>query len=140
VVALAVDLIGGAADAAARLPAGIPAGENPFGPTNVTIYKIAIYTVIGETGTALTQADRINVRELATPERRGRYLIDTARAWLRHGAYDRACQAVLAAEHHAPQDVRRPSVRDLVGQLLYAPVPTPAGLRDLAVRIGAAHR
>jgi hypothetical protein len=136
---LAVDLIDEAAEAAARLPTGLPAGDNPFGPTNVAIYKIAIFTVIGETGTALTQAERISVHHLPTPERRGRYLIDTARAWLRHGAYDRACQAVLAAEHHAPQDVLRPSVRDLVGQLLYAPAPTPAGLRDLAARTGAAH-
>jgi hypothetical protein len=46
-------------------------------------------------------------------------------------------QALLAAERHAPEEVDRPSVRDLVSGLLYAPTVIPDGLRGLADRIGA---
>jgi hypothetical protein len=42
----------------------------------------------------------------------------------------------LAAYRHAPEEVDRASVRDLVTTLLYSPTPTPAALRDLAGRIG----
>jgi hypothetical protein len=74
--------------------------------------------------------------ELPSPERYGRHCVDTARAWAAHGRPDRAVQALLAAERHAPEEVDRPSVRDLVSGLFYAPTATPDGLRGLAGRIG----
>lgn len=126
------------ADATAgRLPGDItPASVVPFNPTTVAIYRIGIHTALGDTAAALQYAASVNPALLPTPERHGRYLVDTARAWARHGRADRAAHAVLAAYRHAPEEVDRTSVRDLVTTLLYSPTPTPAPLRDLARRIG----
>lgn len=137
----AIELIDEAHEVAGRLHRTGPVGS-PFGITNVTIYRIAVCTSVGDTAGALRHADRIDLQQLSTPERRGRYFIDTARACVRHGSYDRAYQAVLAAEHHAPQEVRRPSVRELVYHLLHVPAhgPAPGGLRELAGRIGVVRR
>ncbi|MFC3994250.1 helix-turn-helix domain-containing protein, partial [Actinoplanes siamensis] len=114
----------------------IPASALPFSPTTVAMYQISVHTTLGNTGTALKHALGVNPALLPTPERHGRYLVDTARAWARHGRADKAAHAVLAAHRHAPEEVNRASVRDLVTTLLYAPTPTPAALRDLATRIG----
>jgi len=123
--------------AAARLdrPA---AGVVPFSRSTVNIYKIGIFTALGNTPAALEAARLVRVAELPSSERYGRYCIDTARAWQAHGNVDHAVQALLAAERHAPEEVHRPSVRDLVTGLLYAPTATPEGLRGLANRLGVA--
>ncbi|SDT74544.1 helix-turn-helix domain-containing protein [Actinoplanes derwentensis] len=113
-----------------------PAGLIPFTATTVAMYRISVHTTLGETGTALQHAASINPALLPTPERHGRYLVDTARAWSAHGRADKAAHAVLAAYRHAPQEVDRTSVRDLVTTLLHSPTPTPAALRNLATRIG----
>jgi hypothetical protein len=124
-----------AATAAQRL--GRPdAGVVPFGGSTVDIYRIGVYTALGDTAAALDAAQRVQAAELPSTERYGRYCIDTARAWAAHGRPGRAVQALLAAERHAPEEVDRPSIRDLVSGLLYAPTVTPDGLRDLARRIG----
>jgi hypothetical protein len=126
-----------AADAAARISGTARYGMQPFNSATVDGYAISAYTALGETGTALAHAAAVVPAQLPTVERHGRFLVDTARAWNRHGRPDRAAQALLAAESHAPEEVNRPSVRELCSTLLYAPTPTPAGLRALADRIGA---
>jgi len=77
----------------------------------------------------------VNTALPPTPERHGRRLTDTARAQTRHGRADEAAHAVLAAHRHAPEEVDRASVGDLV-TLLYSPTPTPTALRRLAGRVG----
>ncbi|PWK26458.1 hypothetical protein BC793_1636 [Actinoplanes xinjiangensis] len=114
----------------------IPASALPFSATTVAMYQISVHTALGNTGAALKHAAAVNPALLPTPERHGRYLVDTARAWAGHGRADKAAHAVLAAYRHAPEEVNRASVRDLVTTLLYSPSPTPAALRDLASRIG----
>jgi transcriptional regulator with XRE-family HTH domain len=135
--AQAVDLIDEAAEAAGRLTTPHLSAGVAFSSTNVTIYKIAIFTVLGDSATALRHASSVQPGVLPTPERHSRFCIDTARAWERHGRPDRAHQALRAAERHAPEELRRPSVRDLISGLLYGPTPAPPGLRELAVRVGA---
>jgi hypothetical protein len=108
----------------------------PFSPATVAICRISVHTTLGDTGTALQHAASVNAALLPTRERHGRYLIDTARAWARHGRIDKAVQTVLTADRHAPEEVNRPSGRELVRTLLDSPTPTPAALRDLAGRIG----
>ncbi|BCY11028.1 GNAT family N-acetyltransferase [Actinoplanes sp. L3-i22] len=125
-----------AAAAARLLGDHVGSGVHPFSPTTVAMYRISVHTTLDDTGKALEHAAAVNPARLPTAERHGRYLVDTARAWHRHGRPDRAAHALLAAERHAPEDVARASVRDLVATLLYAPTPTPAALRDLAGRIG----
>jgi transcriptional regulator with XRE-family HTH domain len=116
----------------------LPTGVVPFSSTTVAIYRIGIHTTLGDTGAALQHAASVNPALLPTPERHGRYLVDTARAWASHGRADKAAHAVLAAYRHAPEEVDRASVRDLVTTLLYSPTPTPSALRNLAARIGVA--
>lgn len=127
-----------AAAAADRLDGHMVAGEVvPFCPSTVAGYRISIHTALGDSATALHHAATVRPTEIPTPERYGRYCVDTARAWHLHGRTDRATQALLAAERHAPGEIARSSVRDLVTTMLYAPTTTPTGLRDLAGRIRA---
>ncbi|GAA0546590.1 hypothetical protein GCM10010172_30350 [Paractinoplanes ferrugineus] len=126
-----------AADAATRINGTARHGMLPFNSATVDVYGIGAYTALGETGTALTHAAAVVPAQLPTTERRGRFLVDAARAWHRHGRPDRAAHALLAAERHAPEEINRPSVRELVTTLVYAPTPTPSELRALASRIGA---
>lgn len=130
-------LIGEASSAAGRVSAPVTAGEITFSATNVAVYKIGIFTAVGDSAAALEHASTVDVRLLETPERYARYCMDTARAWEQHGRHDRATQALCAAESRAPQELRRPSAHELITRLLYAPTVTPSGLRSLAARVGA---
>lgn len=132
----AIELIGEAADAATRLPESRSSGKASFSPTNVAVYKIGIFNALGDSATALRHASTIETGQLSTAERHARYCIDTARAWDRHGRPERAYQALKVVERLAPEELRRPSVRNLISSLLYTAGPTPRGLRDLAGRAG----
>lgn len=133
----ALELITEAEAAAARLgTARVP--SNPFSPTNVAIYQIGVRTAIGDAGTALDYARKIDLRNLPTPERQARFCLDTARAWHRFGNSSNCFQALQAADRCAPEELRRSSVRSLVTSLFDAPGPTPSGLREFAIRCGAA--
>ncbi|WP_214110363.1 hypothetical protein [Acrocarpospora catenulata] len=135
--AQALDLIGEAEQAAARLPDANRRGRLPT-PANVAVYRIGIHTTLGEPGIALNHARTVDHHLLPTPERQARYRIDTARAWEQFGRPTQAVQTLLAAERIAPQEISRPSVATLVSGLLYGPGPTPTELRALAVRAGVA--
>jgi hypothetical protein len=130
-------LINEATDAAAGLRNPVAGGEITFSPTNVSVYKIAVFTALGDSAAALDHASTVDARLLETSERYARYCLDTARAWERHGRPDRAAQALCAAEAQAPQELRRPSSHELITRLLYAPTVRSSGLRGLAVRVGA---
>ncbi|NMO50692.1 helix-turn-helix transcriptional regulator [Actinoplanes sp. TBRC 11911] len=125
-----------ATSTADRLGNIVTPGVIPFSASGVNIYKIGVYTTLGDTGRALTHAAAVEPDQLPTAERYGRYLVDTARAWNRHGRPDKAAHALLAADSHAPEEVNRSSVRELVAALIIAPTATPAALRELAIRIG----
>ncbi|SNS90323.1 hypothetical protein SAMN06264365_12813 [Actinoplanes regularis] len=130
-------LLGEAAEAAGRISAPVIAGEIAFSPTHVVVYRIGVFTALGDSATALDHASTVDVQLLETPERYARYCIDTARAWEQHGRHDRATQALHAAESQAPEELRRPSSHEIITRMLYAPTVTPSGLRSLAVRVGA---
>jgi transcriptional regulator with XRE-family HTH domain len=132
----ALELITEAGTAATRL-GGARAPHTPFSPANVTIYQIGVHTALGDAGTALEYARKIDLRSLPTPERQARYCVDTARAWHRFGSPGKCFQALQAADRWAPEELRRSSMRSLVASLLDAPGPAPSGLRELAARCGA---
>jgi transcriptional regulator with XRE-family HTH domain len=132
----ALELIGEAEQAAARI-GDQPAAGSEFSTTNVAVYRIGVHTALGDSGAALTYARNVNQHLLPTPERHARFCVDTARAWFAHGRVDRAYQVLRAAERYAPEELRRPSVRTLVSDLLYTPGTRPTGLRELAGRCGA---
>jgi hypothetical protein len=128
----AIELIGEAEQAAERMAGRRVAGSD-FGPTNVAVYRIGVHTALGDSGAALSFARGVNQRLLPTPERRARFCIDTARAWQAYGHVGRACHSLQMAERHAPEELRRPSVRKLISGLLVTGRPTEE-LRGLAAR------
>lgn len=135
--AQAMDLIEEAHSAAVRM--GDARGvRTVFSRTNVAVYRIGIHTALGDPAAALDCARRVARHLLPTPERHARFCVDAARAWERYGRRDRAYEALRLAEWHAPEELRRPSVRSLIADLLAAPVRPAAGLRALASRCGVA--
>lgn len=99
-------------------------------------YAISVHHALGDSGHALQAAQQVNARALPTRERRVRLIVDTARAWHLHGNPHRAHDALRVVSRTAPEELRRPGVQSLIGELLYRPGPTPAGLRNLATRAG----
>lgn len=132
----ALELITEAETTANRLGEGRRA-HNAFSATNVAIYRIGVHTALGDAGTALNHARKIDLRSVPTPERQARFCLDTARAWHRFGNPANSFHALQAAERCAPEELRRSSVRSLITSLVDTPGPTPSGLRDFAGRCGA---
>jgi hypothetical protein len=132
----ALDAISHARELAARAGDHEADAMTPFSATTVTEYEISVRNALGDSAGALQAARRIRPGALPTPERFARYGLDVARAWHLHGRNDQALQALIGAERHGPEDVRRPSVRALISAIATAPNP-PAGARELATRTGA---
>jgi len=132
------DLIGAAAAAAARLGHDGNHRYTAFGPTNIALYRVSIAQVLGDNGTAVEHAKTIRTAAIPTPERRGRYWIDLARAYHQWGKPQQCYQALLHAEQAAPADVRyRPPVHRMVDDLLRADRRRAlTGLPAFARRIG----
>ncbi len=132
----ALELITEAETAATRLgDARVP--RSPFSPINVAIYQIGVHTALGDAGTALDYARKIDLRSVPSPERQARFCLDTARAWHRFGSPSNCFQDLQVADQCAPEELRRSSVRSLVASLVESPGPTPSGLREFAARCGA---
>jgi transcriptional regulator with XRE-family HTH domain len=131
------DLITEAQDAATRLGRDANHRHTAFGPTNVALYQVSIAQVLGDNGAAIEHAKSINPAVILTPERRGRYWIDVARAWHQWGKPEACYRALLAAERAAPAEVRyRPPVRRMTNDLLRTKRrATLPGLRDFARRV-----
>jgi transcriptional regulator with XRE-family HTH domain len=130
----ALELIAEAGEAAARLPAGTPG----FDAAYLTQYQVGVHTCLGDPASALRHASQLTPRALPTPQRRARFCIDTARAWMAYGNPGKTLEALLAAEHFAPEEACRPSVRAIAADLLSTRTPQPAELRAFATRCGAA--
>ncbi|BCJ55876.1 hypothetical protein Asp14428_73510 [Actinoplanes sp. NBRC 14428] len=93
-------------------------GWTAFGPTNVLLHKVATAVDLGDAGTALDIAARIDIASIPLPERRAMLYIDAARAFLQWGKLDRAFDAIRTAEGHAPEEVRqRNAVHGMVKDL-----------------------
>lgn len=132
------ELITAADAAAARLGRDVNHRHTAFGPTNVALHQISIAQVLGDNGAAIAHAKTLNPVAIPTPERRGRYWIDVARAWHQWGRPEACYRSLLAAERAAPAEVRyRPPVRRMTADLLRADrrgaLP---GLRAFAARVG----
>lgn len=133
----ALDAIDHAQELAARVGDCETRSVTPFNTTTVTEYEISVRNALGDSAGALQAAALIRPGALSTPERLARFGLDLARAWHRHGHPDKALHALIRAEHHGPEDVRRPSVQALIAEIAAAPNP-PAGVREFAARTGAA--
>lgn len=107
-----------------------------FGPTQVRLHQISVNHLLGDAGTAIEHARHIQPAALPTTERQARYWIDVARAFDQWGKPDRCYRALLAAEHAAPQEVRRASVRAIAADLMQHDRTLP-GVRAFATRLHA---
>lgn len=119
-----------AADTADRLDA----------PARVTIqlYRVSSARVLGDYGTALDAARRINPATIPVGEPRARHWANVARALHACNRPTECYRALLAAEHAAPDEVRyRPPIQAIIRDLLRSPAASSLpGLARFAYRTG----
>ncbi|WP_155373696.1 helix-turn-helix domain-containing protein [Catellatospora vulcania] len=119
-----------------RLGEGRDDHDTEFGPTNVAIQEVAVLVELGDAGSALRAAARIDTGGVS-PERQARLLIDVARAHLQRHHPEQAVRALIDAEELTPEQVRRHRlVRSLLLDLARTPMRTDSALRELAARCG----
>lgn len=134
----AAEFITEAAEAATRLGPAASRRAPTFGVDGVTLYQVSIALVLGDSGTAIDHARRLQPAEIPTPERQGRYWVDVARAYHQWGKPEQCYAALLQAERAAPAEVRyRPPVHRMAESLLRCgPQHALPGLRTFVRRIG----
>lgn len=134
------EMLAEAADAARRLGTDANLRGTAFGPVNAQLHQVNVAVTLGDAGTAVDLARRINLAAIAVTERKASLLIDVARAFFQWGRYEQAHAALRAAEQTAPEEVAaRPAVCALARNL--AALAPPGIRRDaeqFASRIGAA--
>ncbi|MGK5546711.1 helix-turn-helix domain-containing protein [Streptomyces sp. URMC 127] len=118
-------------------PATMPRDHSGgFSPTTVQLHLISAENSAGDPAAALAAAKAVAPGSLPTTERRARYYTDIATAFARLSRRDDCIRALLAAEHHAPEETHaRPAVKSLVSGLLLSG-RTTTELRGLAARVG----
>jgi len=127
------------ADSHAREAARLaePLGDAPdafelFGVANVGVWRTSLAVEAGQPGRALAHADSVNLRALASDNRRAALRIERARAQAMLSREREACRELVKAERQSPSQVRtHPIVRELVADLL-----TKVGGRDLLPKVG----
>ncbi|MCC2280536.1 helix-turn-helix domain-containing protein [Streptomyces sp. ET3-23] len=107
-----------------------------FSTTTVQLHLVSAENSAGDPYAALAAAKTVMPGSLPSTERRARYYTDIATAFARWNRRDDCIRALLAAEHHAPEETHaRPAVKSLVSGLLVSG-RTTAELRGLAARVG----
>jgi DNA-binding Xre family transcriptional regulator len=131
-------LIAEASGAAERLGVDGNYRFRAFGPTGVELYQIGIARVLGDPGTAIETARRINPETMPQAERRARYWTDVARSYHQWGKPEPCYRALLAAERAAPDEVHhRPRIQQIIASLVRHPTAgNLPGLRAFAARAG----
>jgi hypothetical protein len=123
--ATAHELLDEAQDAARRLGIDGNLRWTAFGPVNVTLHRVNIAVTLGDAGTAIDLARRVDSGAIAVTERKAALLIDTARAFRQRGRHESAYLALRAAYEAAPEEVTgRASVRNLAGDIAATAPPT----------------
>lgn len=106
-----------------------------FGPTTVDLCEVAAAVELGDAGTAIRLAGKIDTDRLPEPDH-ARLLLYVARSWAQRRSPDRALTLLLRAEELAPDQVHNyRSVRSTTTDLLSMDPGTP-GLAEFAQRIG----
>ncbi len=119
-----------AAEVAGRL------GDRPdafelFGPANVDVWRASFAVEAGNAEEALTYADAVEPRQLASSNRRAALRLEKARAFAMLGKDADAIREMRQAERLSPVQTRHhPLIRELVGDML-ARARSEAGGRDL---------
>jgi transcriptional regulator with XRE-family HTH domain len=134
----AYHLLGEADDAGRRLGVDGNRRWTAFGPVNAKMHRVNIAVTLGDAGTAVDVARRIDLSGVTVTERKASLLIDTARAFLQWGRHEKAYIALRAAEQTAHEEVAgRPSVHRLVRDLVTtAPRSISRDAEQFASQIG----
>ena len=134
------EMLAEAGDAARRLGTDANLRGTAFGPVNAQLHQVNVAVTLGDAGTAVDLARRIDLAAITVTERKASLLIDVARAFFQWGRYEQAYASLRAAEQTAPEEVAaRPAVCALARNL--AALAPPAVRRDaeqFASRIDAA--
>jgi hypothetical protein len=137
---IAHELLGEADEAAKRL--GMDADGNlrgtAFGPANTMVHRVNIAVTLGDAGTAIDVARRVDLSKITVTERKATLFLDVSRAFFQWGRHEQAYTALRAAEATAPEEVAgRPSVHRLVHNLrTTAPASIRREVDQFATQIG----
>jgi hypothetical protein len=136
----AIELLGEADETARRLGFDGNFRNTSFGPTNAKLYRVNLAVTLGDAGSAVDAARKIDPSLIPTAERKATLLVDTARAFLQWGKHEKAYVALRAAEKTAHEEVTgRPSVHRVVRELITtAPPSMRREAEQLATQIGVA--
>lgn len=136
--ATAIDLLDEADETAQRLGFDGNLRRTAFGPTNAKLYRVNLAVTLGDAGSAVDTARKVDLDKVPLPERRATLLVDTSRAFLQWGKHEKAYIALRAAEVTAHEEVAgRPSVQRLVRDLLIsAPPSIRRDVQDFAAQTG----
>ncbi|GII89490.1 hypothetical protein Ssi03_74800 [Sphaerisporangium siamense] len=109
-----------------------------FGPNNVLCHRVNTALTLGDAGTAIDHARRIDIDALPINERKATLLLDTARAFLIWSKHDQALHVLRAAGEIAPEEITsRPATLRLVRDLLAtAPITVRREAREYAESLG----
>jgi hypothetical protein len=109
-----------------------------FGPNNVLCHRVNIALTMGDAGTAVEYARRIDIEALPINERKAALLLDTARAFLLWNKHDQGLYVLRAAGEIAPEEITtRPATLRLVRDLLAtAPITVRREAREYAESLG----
>ncbi|WP_158088561.1 helix-turn-helix domain-containing protein [Thermoactinospora rubra] len=134
----AVELLDEAAEAGKRLGHDGNHMWTAFGPNNVLCHRVNVALTMGDAGTAVEYARKVNIDALPINERKATLLLDTARAFLTWGKHDRALYVMRAAGDIAPEEITvRPATLRLVRDLLKtAPASVRREAREYAESLG----
>jgi transcriptional regulator with XRE-family HTH domain len=129
-------------DQARATAAEVGPGRNDFGtefgPANVEIHAVSVSVDLGDAGMALDLAEQIDAAGLSA-ERRGRLLLDKARAYTQRRQIGEAVAALREADDLAPEQIRsHPLARQTIRDLMQISRRTPADLQELAERAAVA--
>ncbi|WP_431999495.1 XRE family transcriptional regulator [Streptomyces sioyaensis] len=134
----ALDLLDAAEEETDRWQAAVPSGLFTVDATRaqVDVYRIGVHNALGTPDEGVEVAARLDIDRMPTAERRARAWTDTARMWHALGDGPQTFAALRRVENEAPQEVRRPALRALTSDLVYASARVP-GVREFATRTGA---
>lgn len=89
-----------------------------FGPTNVLQHRAHLALALGDAGTSIVHARKVQPGRIVLVERRAALFVDMARAYAQWGRRDQALLALRHADRVAPEEVRsRPAVHRVVRDL-----------------------
>ena len=129
-----------AEDAALRIEHAANHQWTAFCLDNVLAHRMAVEISLGNAGTAVENLRKIKLDNLGIAERKATVCIDAARAFTQWGKYDKAVNALHAAEEISTQELQvRPVTRDLVRQIRTGADPSVrSSLNNLVARVGIA--